>query len=142
MRGAIGGRPIDSRAVGAIDVELRWTDVDMYGHVHHVAVIALAEHARSQWLDAVLEVEQTWDYVIARLAFDYRSPLLWHERFARIAFAPGRIGGSSITLRETVSAPDGRVVAEGECVIVAWDVEHARSRPLAAGEIARLERVS
>ena len=122
-----------------VDVEIRWSDVDAYGHVSHIAIVALAEHARSRWLDTLLESDGTWDYAIARLELDYRAPLLFADRFAHVELAPERVGTSSVTLAETVSAPDGRVVAEGRCVIVAWDSAQARSRPLTGGERAKLK---
>jgi acyl-CoA thioester hydrolase len=122
----------------SMEVEIRWSDVDAYGHVSHIAIVALAEHARSRWLDAVLEAEQTWDYAIARLELDYRAPLRFADRVAHVEIAAERVGTSSVTLRETLSAPDGRVVAEGRCVIVAWDAAHARSRPLSDHEREKL----
>jgi acyl-CoA thioester hydrolase len=121
-----------------MEVEIRWSDVDAYGHVSHIAIVALAEHARSRWLDAVLETEDTWDYAIARLEIDYRAPLLFADRVARVELAAERVGTSSVTLRETVSAPDGRAVAEIQCVAVAWDAANARSRPLTDAERAKL----
>ena len=121
-----------------IDVEIRWSDVDAYGHVSHIAIVALAEHARSRWLDTVLETEHTWDYAIARLELDYRAPLLFADRFAHVELAPERVGTSSVTLCERLTAPDGRIVADGRCVIVAWDAAGARSRPLTDGERAKL----
>jgi len=121
-----------------VDVEIRWSDVDAYGHVSHIAIVALAEHARSRWLDAVLEAEQTWDYAIARLELDYRAPLLFADRRAVVEISPERVGTSSVTLNERLCAPDGRIVAEGRCVIVAWDAAGARSRPLTDGERAKL----
>jgi acyl-CoA thioesterase FadM len=39
-----------------------------------------------------------------------------------------------------VLAPDGRVAAEAEVVIVAWDPAPGRSRPLSEAERAALER--
>jgi acyl-CoA thioester hydrolase len=51
-----------------------------------------------------------------------------------------RIGRSSVTTREEVLAPDGRVAAEAEVVLVAWDPASGRSRPLSDGERAALER--
>jgi acyl-CoA thioester hydrolase len=121
-----------------LDVEIRWSDVDAYGHVSHIAIVALAEHARSRWLDTLLESDRTWDYAIARLELDYRAPLLFADRVAHVEIVPERVGNSSVTLKETLSAPDGRIVAESRCVIVAWDAAGARSRPLTDGERARL----
>ena len=132
----IGGLSLS--LASSMEIEIRWSDVDAYGHVSHIAIVALAEHARSRWLDAALETERTWDYAIARLEIDYRSPLVFADHVAHVDIVPERIGTSSVTLRETMSAPDGRVVAEIQCVAVAWDAAAARSRPLTDGERARL----
>ena len=121
-----------------MEVEIRWSDVDAYGHVSHIAIVALAEHARSRWLDAVLEASDTWDYAIARLEIDYRSPLVFADRVAHVELVAERVGTSSVTLRETVSAPDGRAVADIRCVAVAWDAASARSRPLTDRERFKL----
>lgn len=121
-----------------IDVEIRWTDVDAFGHVHHIALVAIAEHARSQWLDAVVESPTTWPYVVVRVAFDYRAQIRFEDRVVRCAFATKRVGNSSVTLEETLTTRDGELVAEGESVIVVWDEERGAGRPLRPEEAERL----
>jgi acyl-CoA thioester hydrolase len=120
------------------DVEIRWTDVDAYGHVHHIALVAIAEHARSRWFDRVLASPSTWPYAVVRIAFDYRSQIGFEDRTVSCRFRPVRVGRSSVTLEEQLLAPDGRLVAEAESVIVVWDAEHATTRPLSADEAERL----
>jgi acyl-CoA thioesterase FadM len=90
-----------------VDVEIRWSDVDAYGHVSHIAIVALAEHARSRWLDAVLESEGTWDYAIARLELDYRSPLLFADRFAHAELAAERVGPPASPCARPCRRPTG-----------------------------------
>jgi acyl-CoA thioester hydrolase len=121
-----------------IDVEIRWSDVDAFGHVHHIALIAIAEHARSQWLDAVLESPTTWPYVVVRIAFDYRAQARLEDRVVRCSFKTKRVGNSSVTLEETLVTREGEVVAAGESVIVVWDEEDSRARPLRPEEAERL----
>lgn len=123
-----------------IDVEIRWPDVDAYGHVSHMALVAIAEHGRSRWLDAVLEAgPATWPYVIARLELDFRSPGVFTDRFIRCHFEPLQTGHSSVHLAERFTTPDGRMVMEANSVIVAWDEAGSSKRPLSDEEASRLK---
>jgi acyl-CoA thioester hydrolase len=126
----------------AREVEIRWTDVDAFGHVHHIALVAIAEHARSRWIDEVLESPSTWPYAIVRIAFDYRSQITFEERTITCEFQPVRVGKSSVQLNERLLAPDGRVVADAESVIVAWDEKAATTRPLSDDEAKRLRALA
>ena len=123
-----------------VEVEIRWSDVDAYGHVSHIALVALAEHGRSRWFDALFETPDTWPYVIARLELDYRAPLVFEDHVACCRFEPTRVGSSSVHLDERITAPDGRVVLDARSVIVVWDEEKAEKRPLSDEELARLSR--
>ena len=125
--------------VNPINVEIRWTDVDAFGHVHHIALIAIAEHARSQWLDRVLDSPTTWPYAVVRIAYDYRAQLRFEDRFVSCTFRTKRVGNSSVTLEEALTSPDGEIVAAGESVIVVWDEENATPRKLLPEEAERLE---
>jgi acyl-CoA thioester hydrolase len=122
-------------------IEIRWSDLDAYAHVYHPVYLTYMEAARDQWLGRVFEVRgRIWDYVVARVAIDYRGALGLADRAAVVRCRLERIGRSSFTTRESVLAPDGRVAAEAEVVIVAWDPASGRSRPLSDAERAALER--
>jgi len=121
-----------------IDVDIRWADVDAYGHVHHIALVGIAEHGRSRWLDRLLRSQSTWPYAVVRLAVDFRSPAFFEEHVVRCSFRVLEVGTSSVRLAERLAAPDGREIAAGETVIVAWDIETMRPRPLSATECERL----
>jgi acyl-CoA thioester hydrolase len=122
-----------------IDVEIRWPDVDSYGHVSHMALVAIAEHGRSRWLDSVFEISpSTWPYVLAHLELDFRAPITFLDRSIRCFYAPVRIGTSSVEFQERLMAPNGTVVVESTSVIVAWDEDRAAKRPLTDIESARL----
>lgn len=123
---------------GPVDVEIRWSDVDAYGHVSHIALVALAEHGRSRWFDALFAVGETWPYVVVRLELDYRAPLTFEDHYVRCEFVPTKVGTSSIQLDERLSAPDGRVVLDAKSVIVAWDQVAATKRALSGDELQAL----
>ena len=119
-------------------VEIRWTDVDAFGHVHHVAMLAILEHARTKWLDRALAPGGTWDYALVRIEVNYRSELRFQDRVASCEFAVERIGTSSVTLAESVLTPESRVVADGRSVIVPWDRVSGGTRPLTPNELSVL----
>jgi acyl-CoA thioesterase FadM len=122
-----------------VEVEIRWPDIDAYGHVSHMALVAIAEHGRSRWLDATLDVEpDTWPYVVVHLEMDFRAPAVFTDRRLLCSFEPERVGTSSVTFRERFATPCGAVVMEGRSVIVSWDEERSASRPLTDDERARL----
>jgi acyl-CoA thioester hydrolase len=124
-----------------IDVEIRWPDIDWYGHVSHMALVSIAEHGRSRWIDATLGIlPATWPYIIARLELDFRAPIEFTDRAVRCRYKPMRIGNSSVRLEEEYSAPDGTVVMEAQSVIIAWDQEASATRPLTDDEAERLQQ--
>jgi acyl-CoA thioester hydrolase len=122
-------------------IEIRWSDLDAYAHVYHPVYLTYMEAARDQWLGRVLELRgRIWDYVVARVTIDYRGALALADGTAVVRCRLQRIGRSSLTTREQVLAPDGRVAAEAEVVIVAWDATTGGSRSLEEVERAALER--
>jgi acyl-CoA thioester hydrolase len=122
-------------------IEIRWSDLDAYAHVYHPVYLSFLEAARDQWLRRIFELDgRVWDYLVVRVAIDYRGALDATDTAAVVRCRLRRIGRSSLTTMEEVLAPDGRVAAEAEVVLVAWDPESGRSRPLSEGERSALER--
>ena len=122
-------------------IRIRWSDLDAYGHVYHPVYLTYLEEARDAWLRELFAIEEgIWDYVVARVAIDYRGELRPADEEAVVRCVPVRVGTSSVTTAEVVSAPDGRVAAEAEVVVVARDASTGRSRRLEPSERAVLER--
>jgi acyl-CoA thioester hydrolase len=122
-------------------IEIRWSDLDVYAHVYHPVYLIYLEAARDQWLNRVFDRgERIWDYVVARVAIDYRGALGLADGTAVVRCQLKEIGRSSITTREEVLAPDGRTAVEAEVVIVAWDTASGRPRPLSEAERGALQR--
>jgi acyl-CoA thioester hydrolase len=123
-------------------VEIRWSDVDAYMHVNNAVYATYLEECRDEWVDrAVAGIGDVWDYVLARVAIDFRRELRLEDEEVVVSCALERIGNSSITLREQIRTRDGELAAESEAVLVARDRESGRSRPLAETERAAFERV-
>lgn len=123
-------------------IEVRWRDVDALRHVNNAVYATYLEECRDGWLDQALgEDGAMWDYVLARVAIDFRREIGVEEEAVLVRATLARIGTSSITLREQIRMLDGTVAAEAESVIVARDRETGRSRPLTPAERSALERV-
>src|SRR5690606_7056207 len=57
-------------------IEIRWRDMDAYGHVNNAVYLTYLEEVRDEWLDRALDgVGSAWDFVLARVAIDFRSEL-------------------------------------------------------------------
>jgi acyl-CoA thioester hydrolase len=123
-------------------IEIRWRDVDAYQHVNNAVYATYLEEVRDELLRHVLEGHgDPWDWVLARVAIDFRRELKLGDE-AVVAFSEiGRIGTSSVSLREGVHSAAGWVAAEAEAVVVAWNRENSGSRPLTPAERAAFERV-
>jgi acyl-CoA thioester hydrolase len=115
-------------------VEIRWRDVDAFGHVNNAVYATYLEECRDEWLDEALgHGEAAWDYVIARVVIDFRRELRLEDDEVLVRCSLERIGTSSVTTKEEILAGDF-LAAEGECVLVARDRETGSSRPLSDDE--------
>ncbi len=121
-------------------IEIRWRDVDAYGHVNNAVYLNYLEEARDAWVQEVLgKVTDTWDFVLARVAIDFVRELTQDDRAVVVRCALEGIGRSSVRTREEVVMLDGTVSARAESVIVPRDPAAGGSRPLTVGERAALE---
>ena len=124
-------------------IEIRWADLDAFRHVNNAIYLTYLEEARDSWLEAMVpEGRSTWDYVLARVAIDFRRELREEDEHVVASCALLRLGRSSITTHEEVRTLDGERSAEAESVMVARDAETGRSRPLTQAEIDAFGRLS
>ena len=122
------------------EIEIRWRDLDAYGHLNHAVFATYLEEVRDEWLERALGRDgDLWDYVVARVAIDYRRELRLEDDRVRARCGLDSLGTSSVRTREAVVVGDGHVAAEAEAVLVARDPETQRPRPLTESERARLE---
>ena len=123
-------------------IEIRWRDMDAFGHVNNAVYLTYLEEVRDEWLAGALGApEAVWDFVVARIAIDFRRELAQEDDEIVAGCALGRIGRSSVTTREWIRTAGGEPVAAAEAVLVARDRASGASRPLAAAERAAFERV-
>ena len=122
-------------------IEIRWRDVDAYGHVNNAVYATYLEECRDEWIERALDgAGDSWDYVLARVAIDFRRELRLEDATLVVSCRLERIGNASLTLREQIRTADGELAAGAEAVLVARDRESGRSRPLVAAEREAFER--
>jgi acyl-CoA thioester hydrolase len=121
-------------------LEIRWKDVDALGHVNNAVYLTYLEECRDEWLEEALgHGDAAWDFVIARLAIDFRRELRLEDDVVLVSCRLERIGTSSVTTRETIVAA-GDLAAEAEAVLVPRNREAGGSRPLSDAERSAIER--
>jgi acyl-CoA thioester hydrolase len=123
------------------EIEIRWRDVDGYGHVNNAVFLTYLEEARDEWLERALGSDgDAWDYVIARVEVDFRRELTLADDRVVSRCELHSLGTSSVRTHEELVTMDGEVAAEAEAVLVARNRETRRSRPLNERERAALTR--
>lgn len=123
-------------------IEIRWGDLDALGHVNNAVYATYLEEARDAWMTRALGPEGSfWDYVLARVAIDFRRELRQEDEAVVVRTRLVRMGTSSLALREEIVSLAGWVAAEAESVLVARDRDVGRSRPLTTAERAAFTAV-
>ena len=121
-------------------IEIRWRDLDAYGHVNQAVYLTYAEEALDDWFRTKLgrDPGTIWDYVARRTTIDYQSELRLTDRAAVGSVGLAKLGTTSVTANVTLSAPDGRVATELELVVVVIDGIGGAARPLTDAERSAL----
>jgi len=124
-----------------LDVQIRWRDMDAYGHVNNAVYLTYLESCRDRWLEHLLgSMDETWNFMIRRVEIDYVSQLTLDDGTVRVEVELDRIGRTSITSREQIHAgSDGRLVAEAHAVLVHVDESRQRSAPIPDALRSRIE---
>jgi len=119
------------------DCRVRFSDVDVYGHVNNVKYFEYYQEARLGFLSSLGGGEGDFALVVARVAVDYRRPILFRTEPYAVDTWVVRVGRSSFTLGSEIR--DGsEVLSRAETVLVTFDIETRRARPLREIESERL----
>jgi acyl-CoA thioester hydrolase len=116
-----------------VRIPIRWRDVDAYGHVNNAVFLNYLEEARDRLVISLFG-DGSWDFVIVRVAIDYRSELNQADGEAVVSCRVTGFGTSSVRTAEEVRKTDGTLAAEAASVVVARDPGTGRSRPLTEEE--------
>jgi acyl-CoA thioester hydrolase len=110
-------------------IEIRWRDLDGFGHVNNSTYLTYLEEARDQHLTDVLG-EAVHRTVIRHIEVDFVSGLTQEDDYVDVEVNLIGAGSSSLTLEERiVSTMDGRVAATAQTVMVHTDGTRNASAP-------------
>jgi acyl-CoA thioester hydrolase len=121
-----------------VTIHIRWRDVDNYGHVNNAVYLTYLEECRDRLVEDLFGTDEAWDFVLARVAIDYRNELTQADGDVTVRTSVAGHGTSSIRTREAIWKRDGTAAAEAEAVIVPRDPATQRSRALTDAEVTIL----
>ncbi|HET7531777.1 MAG TPA: thioesterase family protein [Nocardioidaceae bacterium] len=119
---------------------VRFSDVDVYGHVNNVKYFEYYQEARLAFLTSMgrAEEEGRFAVVVARVNVDYKRPILFRSEPYVIESWIDRVGNSSFGLSAEIKDGD-TVLSRAEAVLVTFDLKTQTARPLTAAERESLE---
>ena len=125
------------------DCRVRFSDVDVYGHVNNVKYFEYYQEARLAFLDSLGrdKDEPRIGLVVARLDVDYKRPILFRSDSYVVESWVTRVGRSSFGLAADIKDGD-LVLSHAEAVMVTFDHATQGSRPLTERERQRLSSVA
>jgi len=107
------------RLVRAQEVEFR--DLDGLGHVNNAVYLNYLENAKVEYFRRVVGADSLDTLgIVADVQIAYRSPAFFGETLA-VGIRVREVGTKSIRFEFAVEGPDGRRIAEGSSVHVAFD---------------------
>jgi acyl-CoA thioester hydrolase len=122
-------------------IEVRWRDVDNYGHVNNAVYLTYLEEVRDEWLARTIsDDDAVWDFVVAHVSIDFRREITQDDDEVVATCRAEAIGTSSVRTREDIHLAAGSLAAEAHAVLVARDRTTGRSRPITPAEREAFER--
>ena len=136
------GRVIMERTTPRFDipVELRFRDLDAYGHVNNAAYFTLIETARVKFLHHYYPegISSGPLFVVARATCDFRRPMGMIERVI-VTITATEFGRSSFSLIYTIRDEENNHYADATTKMVAVDCETKRPTAVPTGFDALLK---
>jgi acyl-CoA thioester hydrolase len=124
-------------AAFSTDVAVRWSDMDVYGHVNNARVVTLLEEARIELLFGEGARRGAGalasGVVVVELAVRYRQPLVYSATPVRVRLWVSELRAASFALDYAIAAGEGDAVT-ASTRLAPYDTEARRPRLLMAVE--------
>lgn len=103
-------------------IELRFADLDLYGHVNNVAYFTLLETARVKLFSKTFQelTDQGIFMLVGRAECDYKSPILLHDD-VMVSVWVSRLGKSSFDLDYEIHDSANKMFATARTTMVCFD---------------------
>jgi acyl-CoA thioester hydrolase len=126
----------------SVNVQLRWRDMDMLGHLNQSVYHELLEEGRAALMTEIIHRvgagQAHGTFVLVHVDLDYHTEVRKDHGEVAIVVRLEGVGNSSLTLHHEVRLPEGTVAASGRTVLVAWDPVTRGKRVLSDAERAAL----
>lgn len=120
-------------AVFSTDVAVRWSDMDVYGHVNNARVVTLLEEARTVLLFGEGAQRGLHDLaagvVVVELAVRYRQPLVYSASPVRVRLWVSELRAASFVLHYVIAGTEGAAVT-ASTQLSPYDIDAQRPRRL------------
>ena len=115
-------------------VQVRFRDIDAFGHVNNAVVASYVEQARVTYLRDVLDLnpigpQDRMPLILAMIQLEYLSPIFIEDRLD-IGSRVDWVGNTSIGMSHELRAEGGRDLARSSSVLVTYDYAQARPMPV------------
>jgi len=124
----------------AVEVDVRYQDVDALGHVNNAIYATYMEEARVEYLPDVLGDTGAIEAVLANIEIDYVRPVTMEDDAVTVRIEAVDVGTKSITFEYEVYA-SGALAATGSSVQVAYDAHSKESVELPEEYRERLREI-
>jgi len=119
--------------------DVAFRDLDGLGHVNNAVYLSYVESARLAYMQEVLGPLELDDLgIVADVKISFRSPAALGETL-EVGHRISRVGETSLVFNFEVRGGDGRLVAEGSTVHVAFDYGVRRPVPVPEKWRSRIE---
>lgn len=116
-----------------IPVQIRFSDVDQFGHVNNSVYFSLYDLAKTTYFEDVFGDLHDWSklaVVVANINANFLSPVFFSDELI-VETAVVHIGNKSMTLvQRAVNKKDGMVKCECRTVMVGYDVATKEPVPI------------
>ena len=117
-------------------IEVRYGDLDPQGHVNNAKYLTYLEQARVAYMKTL----GLWDgksflevgFILADAHLTFRAPIYLGQQI-RVGVRTSHFGNKSLTMEYCIEdVQEGRLLANGSTVLVAYDYRLAQTRPIPA----------
>ncbi len=119
-------------------IKTRWPDFDALGHLNHAAYHVFLDEARDDALRRTVGDFDTWPNVVVHASIDYKREIPIGTREVVVRTSIVEVGRSSVRFAQSVLDGDSELAASAEAVLVAWDRDARRARPVTDDEREKL----
>ncbi len=112
------------------DIQIRFSDIDVFGHVSNSVYSQYFDLGRMHFTHELEKIEKQPPMVVASIHMDMRKEIRYQDS-VYVETWVSRIGTKSLTMSQNIYS-NGQLAAEGQVVMVGFDLESRKAVKLPA----------